>query len=82
MMFLKNMKLMFYTNIVLCAAFLKNISPSHAIEDKTPNEMWFGYLPSLKDLIRFFGSTCYALIPKEQRNKLGAKIQRYIFLGH
>jgi hypothetical protein len=29
-----------------------------------------------------FGSTCYALIPKEQRNKLGERSQKCIFLGY
>ena len=37
--------------------------------------------PSVKHL-RVFGSTCYALIPKEQRNKLGARSQKCIFLGY
>ena len=45
MMFFKNMKLMFYANVVLSTTYLKNISPSHDIEDKNPNEMWFGCLP-------------------------------------
>ena len=38
-------------------------------------------LPSVRHL-RVFGSTCYALIPKEQRNKLGARSRKYIFLGY
>ena len=29
-----------------------------------------------------FGSTCYALIPKEQRNKLGVRIHKCILLGY
>ena len=32
--------------------------------------------------LRVFGSTCYALIPKEQRNKLGARSRKCIFLGY
>ena len=66
---------------VVCATYLRNRSPSHALEDKTPHEMWFGHLPSVRHL-RVFGSTCYALIPKEQRNKLGARSRRCIFLGY
>ena len=54
---------------------------THALEDKTPHEMWFGHLPSVRHL-RVFGSTCYSLIPKEQRNKLGARGRRCIFLGY
>ena len=43
--------------------------------------MWHGHISSVKHL-RIFGSTCYALIPKEQRNKLGARSQKCIFLGY
>ena len=79
MFFLKNVKLMFWGDTVVCATYLRNKSPSHAIEDKTPHEMWFGHLHPVRYL-RVFGSTCYALIPKEQRNKLGARSRRCIFL--
>ena len=64
MMFSNNVKLMFWGDIVVCAAYLRNIIPSHAIEDKTPHELWFGHLPYLRNL-KVFSSTCYALIPKE-----------------
>ena len=80
MMFFKNVKLMFWVDAVICAAYLRNRSPFHAIEDKTPHEMWFGHLPSIRHL-KVFGSTHYALIPKEQRNKLGDRSRRCIFLG-
>ena len=80
MMFFKNVKLMFWGDAVKCAAYLRNRSPSNALDKKTPHEMWFGHLPSVRHL-RVFGSTCYALIPKEQRNKLGARSRRCIFLG-
>jgi len=32
--------------------------------------------------LRVFGSTCYALIPKEKRRKLDERIQKCIFLGY
>ena len=72
MMFFKNVKLMFWGDTIVCATYLRKRSPSHVIEDKTPHEMWFGNFPSVRDLI-FFGSTCYSLIPKELRNKFGAR---------
>ena len=43
--------------------------------------MWFGHIPSDRHL-KVFGSTCYAFIPKEKRNKLGARSGRCIFLGY
>ena len=81
MMFFKNVKLMFWGDAVVCAAYLRNRSPSHAIEDKTPHEMWFGQLPLVRHL-KVFGSTYHALIPKEQINKLGARRRRCILLGY
>ena len=80
MMFFRSVKLMFWGDVVVCASYLRSISPSHAIKDKTPHEMWFGHLPYVRHL-RVFGSTCYALIPKEKRNKFGARSRRCIFLG-
>jgi transposase InsO family protein len=72
MMFFKNVKLMCWDDAILCAVYVKNKIPSHALGNKTPYEMWYGRIPSVRHL-RVFGSTCYALIPKEQRNKLDAR---------
>jgi hypothetical protein len=60
---------------------VRNKSPSHALEKKTPCDMWFGHIPSMRHL-RVFGSICYTLIPKEQRNKLGARSRKCIFWGY
>jgi hypothetical protein len=68
MMFFKNVKLMFWADAVLCATYVKNRCRSHPIKNKTPYEMWYDRIPSVRHL-RVFGSTCYALIPKEQRSK-------------
>ena len=72
---------MFLGDEVVCATYLRNRIPSHVIEDKTSHEMWFGNLHSVRHL-KVFGSTCYTFIPKEQRNKLGARSRRCIFLGY
>jgi hypothetical protein len=81
MMFFKNVKLMFWADAILCAVYVKNMCPSHALKNKTPYEMWYGHIPSVRHL-RVFGSTCYALIPKEQRSKLDARSRKCIFLGY
>ena len=52
-----------------------------SIRNKTPYEMWHGHIPSVKHF-KVFGSTCYALIPKVQRGKLGARSRKCIFLGY
>ena len=43
--------------------------------------MWYGRIPSVRHL-KVFGSTCYALSTKEQRNKLDARSRKCIFLGY
>eukprot|EP00253_Pinus_taeda_P010941 PITA_10941 len=63
MLFFKNVKIMFWADAVLCAAYIKNKCPSNAIRNKTPYEMWYGHVPLVKHPT-IFGSTCYALIPK------------------
>ena len=80
-MFFKNVKLMFWDDAVLCAIYVKNKCPSHALKNKTPYEMWHGHIPSVRHL-RVFGSTYYALIPKEKRRKLDASSKKCIFLGY
>eukprot|EP00253_Pinus_taeda_P016152 PITA_16152 len=72
---------MLWADVVLCAANIKIRCPSNAIRNKTPYEMWYGHVPSVKHL-RVFGSTYYALIPKLHRNKIGARSCKFIFLGY
>jgi hypothetical protein len=72
---------MFWDDAVLCVLYMRNMSPPHALGNKIPYEIWNGRIPSVRQL-KVFGSTCYVLIPKEKRNKLGARSQKYIFLGY
>lgn len=81
MLFSKNVKLMFWADVVLCAIYVNNRCPSNAIRNKTSYEMWYGHIPSVK-LLKVFSSTYYALIPKVHRNKLGARSRKCIFLGY
>jgi hypothetical protein len=68
-MFFKNVKLMFWADAVLCEIYVKNMCPSHALNNKILYEIWYGHIPSLRHF-RVFGSTCYALIPKEKEESL------------
>eukprot|EP00253_Pinus_taeda_P017599 PITA_17599 len=72
MLFFKYVKMMFWANAVLCVVYIKNRCPSNTISSKTPYEMWYGHIPSVKHL-KVFSSTYYALIPREHRNKIGAR---------
>jgi len=77
----KNEKLMFWVDLFLCVVSMINKVMYHALGNKTPYEILYGHIPSVRHLI-FFGSTCYALISKEKRNNIGARIWKCIFLGY
>jgi hypothetical protein len=55
MMFSKNVKLMFWANAVLCVVFVKNRCPSHALENNTSDEIWYGRIPLVRNLRVFVG---------------------------
>jgi hypothetical protein len=74
-------KLVFWADAVLFVVYVKNMFPSNALGNKTPYEMWYGNISSVRHL-RVSGSTYHALIPREQRNKLDARIWKCIFLGY
>ena len=78
MMFFKNVELMFWGEAMLCAEYIRNRCPSPVINNRTPYEMWYSRLPVIKNY-RTFGSQCYALIPKHQRNKLSEQSRKYIY---
>jgi len=62
-------------------SYVKNRCPSHAIKNKTPYEIWYGHIPSVRHL-RLFGSTYYVLIHKEKIRKLDVRSHNCIFLGY
>ena len=74
MMFFKNEKLMFWCDAVVSATYLRNRIPSHAIEYKTPHEMWFGHLALVRHL-NVFGSTCYALYQRSKETNLVLEVE-------
>ena len=63
------------------ACYLVNRSPSLALEDKNPHEVWTGKKPSLSHL-KVFGCDAYVHVPKEKRSKLDNKSERCIFIGY
>lgn len=64
----------------VCAAYLKNRSPSRD-RDITSWEDWYGKRPSAKHY-RVFGCPVYVQIPKEKRKKLSDKKWKGIFVGY
>ena len=57
----------------MIACYLRNRSPSRVLsQEKTPEEMWSGWKPSVAHL-RVFGCKCFVLIPDKNRSKMGEK---------
>eukprot|EP00253_Pinus_taeda_P030340 PITA_30340 len=71
----------FWEEAVDTACYLVNMSPSSALEDKTPQEVWTGKKPSLSHL-RVFGCDAYVHVPKEKRTKLDSKSEKCIYIGY
>jgi hypothetical protein len=63
------------------ACYLVNRSPSSALDDKTPQEVWTGKKPSLTHL-KVFGCEAYVHVPKENMSKLDKKDEKCIFIGY
>ena len=61
--------------------YLVKRSPSPALEDKTPHEVWIGKKLSLSHL-RVFGCDAYVHVPKEKITKLDSKLERCIFIEY
>ena len=54
------------------AAYLRNRSPTSALENMTPHQAWYGRKPGVEHL-RVFGSTAYVHISRDSRKKLDSK---------
>jgi hypothetical protein len=63
------------------ACYLVNRSPSSALDDKTPHEVWSGKKPSLQHL-KVFGFDAYVHAPKKNRSKLDKRAEKCIFIGY
>jgi hypothetical protein len=61
--------------------YLVNMSPSLALVETTPNEVWSGKNPSVSHLKVFVYSE-FVHVPKEKRSKLDKKEVRCIFIGY
>ena len=74
---LKSKKLLkeFWVEVVACAVYLSNRSPTRSVWGKTPQEAWSGRKPGISHL-RVFGSIAYVHVLDERRAKLDDKRER------
>lgn len=68
-MVLKNSNLISSVDEVICAMYIKNSCPSHALKNKNHYEIRYGHIPSMRSL-RVFGSPYYALILRNEETNL------------
>jgi hypothetical protein len=61
--------------------YLVNQSPSSALDDKTPHEVWTVKKLS-REHLRVFGHDAYVNVPKESRSKMDNKDEKCIFIGY
>ena len=71
----------FWTETLSTASYVRNWSPTTAVQAMTPYEVWWGYKPNVKHS-HIFGCGPYAYIPKDERFKMGPILKKSIFLGY
>lgn len=71
----------YWAEATATAAYIINRSPTKAIDNKTPLEMWSGKKPNLSHMI-IFGTEVMTQIPKEKRKKWDRKSKKLIFIGY
>ncbi|GAU16533.1 hypothetical protein TSUD_167640 [Trifolium subterraneum] len=70
----------FWPEAVNWAIYVLNRSPTAAIKDMTPEEVWSSTKPSVKHF-KIFGCIAYAHVPDAQRKKLDDKSVKCVFFG-
>ena len=73
--------LKFWAEAVNTVVYLRNRSPTSALNGRTPFEYWFNRKPDVSNL-RVFGCICYVHIPDALRKKLDPKSYKAIFVGY
>jgi hypothetical protein len=71
----------FWAEAVGTECYLVDRSPSLALDDKTPHEVWTSKKPSFEHL-RVFGCDAYVHVLKENRSMLDNKVEKCIFAGY
>ena len=76
-----NLPQKFWAEAVSTAVYLRNRSPTKAVDDMTPFEAWMKKRPSVSHL-RVFGCKAYVHVPKDERGKLDNKAKKCILVGY
>lgn len=71
----------YWAEAVSTSAYLRNRSPTVAVNGMTPEEAWTGNKPDLSHL-RVLGCKALVHVPKHKRSKSDAKAQEYVFFDY
>ena len=71
----------FWAEALSTAVYLRNRSPTTAVQGKTPFEAWTEEKPDVGHL-KTFGCLCYAHVAKDERQKFDSKARKCIMLGY
>ena len=75
------MPLKFWAEALSTAVYLRNRSPTTALDGITPYECFHGEKPDVSNL-KVFGCRAFVHVPKEKRSKLEGKSINCIFVGY
>jgi hypothetical protein len=81
MLFHSNTPTELWAEAVNTAVYLRNRSPTTALDGITPYESLFNRKPDVANL-RVFGCVAFVHVPDNQRKKLDAKSRKAIFVGY
>jgi hypothetical protein len=71
----------FWAEAINTASYLRNRSPSAAVQEMTPYEAVFGEKPDVS-MLKVFGCLAYMHVPKDERQKFDVKADKCVFLGY
>ena len=71
----------FWAEALSTCAYLRNCSPTRALEGITSYEAWSGIKPDVS-LLQIFGCSAYVHVPKVEWNKLDFKTRKCVLLGY
>lgn len=70
-----------WAELVAASVYILNRTGKSSVEGISPFELWFGKKPRIKHL-RIIGSTCYAHIPVQKRQKMDKKAVKGYLVGY
>jgi hypothetical protein len=77
----KNLSNEYWAEVVACAMYILNKSPTKIVRDMIPQQEWSGKHHSVSHF-KVFGCIAYAHVPKQTRSKLDDKSGKCIVIGY